>query len=1089
MIMRTFLFLMCTTLFSFTTENSFSQAKVDIAKDQLASVDQVFKIIKQQTNYNFLYPKKLFKNAPKVQLQKGQILVTKLLEKTLSNGKVSYRVTKENTIVIEQKSLSKVLQQQINISGKITDIAGEPLPGVTILLKGTNRATASTFNGLYTINAISSESILVFTSIGFEKQEVIVGNQTTINITLKESIGQLDEVVINAGYYKTSKKEATGSISKVTASDIEKQPVTNPLAALQGRMSGVNITQNGGVPGSSFDIEIRGRNSIGTPGSPPLYIIDGLPFSNESLSSNITSGNILPESNGFGASPLNSINSSDIESIEILKDADATAIYGSRGANGVVLITTKKGKSGKTQYAINTYSGVSTVTRNIELMKTEEYLEVRREGINNDGFGPFLNFPTFDAFWPDVKLWDQDRYTDWQKELIGGTAYSNDVQASMSGGNAATQFLISGGFHKETTVFPGDFNYKKASGRIQLNHSSKNDKFNLSFSTNYISDINNLGGSDLTFAAVNLAPNAPALHDNAGNLNWENGTWNNPLGKLEENYVAKTNNLIVNTLLDYKLFKGVSLKTNLGFNSFTLKETKATPSTFFDIVNNPNFNRSLILNNSSRQSWIIEPQLNWNVKFGNAKLDILAGATFQQRTNDQLIVRGSGFLDDSLITNMSAANSTEVITAGITEYNYNAFFGRINYNYDGKYIINITGRRDGSSRFGPGKQFANFGAIGAAWIFSNENMFKDNKFLSFGKLRASYGTTGSDNIGDYKFLDSYSFSNDYDGQNSLAPTQLFNNDFAWETNKKLEFAIELGLLNNGILLDVNYYRNRSSNQLIGLPLSALTGFNSITSNFDATVQNTGLEIELNTINVRKKDFTWRSNFNISIPKNELISFPGLEQSTFKNTLVVGESLDIKRVYESTGVDPDTGLWTFRDFNEDGDFDIDDRQLIKSLTPKYYGGLSNSFTYKGFQLDFLFQFVKQEGRNYLGLTDFIPGYPGNSPRSFLQDVWHESGDIASIQKPSAGFNGQAFLNLIRYRNSNSAYTDASFIRLKNLAFSYQISEEWTKVFNARVYVQGQNLLTITDYFGLDPENQSLSNLPPLKTISFGLQLTF
>lgn len=1084
-IMRTSIFLfLCTTIFSFSPSNVFSQkTTVSIDADKVMTIDELFDLIRKQTDYRFIYKKELFNNSPKVHLKKGIIKANKLLRESLSTKDFSFEV-KENKIIV----ITAAPQNPIKVTGKVTDETGISLTGVTVRIAGTNTGVATDFEGNYEITVPSSETVLVFTSIGFTPQEITVGDQTIINISLKEAVNELDEVVINAGYYKTSKRLATGNISGISSKTIEQQPVTNPIATLQGRLAGVNITQAGGVPGSGFDIQIRGRNSIRPEGNAPLYIIDGLPFSSETLGGgNDISANILPFSadGGRTTNPLNSINPSDIESIEILKDADATAIYGSRGANGVVLITTKRGKPGKSQLGVNIYTGLSTVTRTMDLLNTEQYLEMRFEAFDND------SRPIGTRDYDVNGTWDQNRNTDWQQELIGGTAYTTDIQTSFSGGSANTQFLLSGGYHKETTVFPGDFDYKKASGHLRLNHRSTNNKFKLSLSTSYVSDRNNLLATDLSKLAGILVPNAPALHDEDGNLNWENSTWQNPLALLEEQYLANTNNLIVNTVLDYELVSGLSLKTNLGFNSISLIESKSSPSTRFNPAAGLGSERSVFtLNNSSRQSWIIEPQIDWNIKLGKAKFIASTGATFQERTSDRSVVRGTGFPDNSLITNISAASSVEVRSSGNIKYNYNGFFGRINYNWDDKYILNLTGRRDGSSRFGPGKQFANFWAIGAAWIFSEENIFKDNKFLSFGKLRGGYGTTGSDQIGDYQFLDTYSLTNDYDGQTGLSPTQLFNQDFSWEINKKLEVGLELGFFKNGILLNANYYRNRSSNQLVGLPLSALTGFGSVQANLDATVQNSGFELELNTINFKKGDFTWRTNVNISIPKNELLTFPELEQSVaYGNTLVVGEPLNIKKVYQSTGVDPDTGVYTFKDFNDDGLINQDDRQLIRSLDPEYYGGLSNSFSYKRLELDFLFQFVKQTAGNYLNGTSVFPGISSNIPRNLLQDVWHEPGDEASIQRLTTGLNFPVLLGFFNYRNSDAAYSDASFVRLKNVSLSYQLSEKWVKGFNGRIYIQGQNLLTFTDYFGLDPENQSLSSLPPLKTISLGVQLTF
>ena len=1084
-VMRTFIFLLCTTVFGFTTNNGLAQEKVKIEQDKIFSVDEVFEMIINQTKYSFLYPADLFKDAPKVNLQKGIVSVGKLLQQTLPKNQFNIVLGLQNRITIKKKN--KLQQRQI--SGKITDSSGEPLPNVTVRIKGTNKATASDFNGVYNIVISDNVNVLVFTSIGFETQEIAVDNQTTINITLKEAVGQLDEIVINAGYYKVKDKERTGSIAKIEAKDIEKQPANNPLAAIQGRLSGVNIVQNSGVSGGGFTIEIRGQNFING-STNPLFIVDGVPFGAESLESFQVGGQI----NQGNISPLNAINTQDIESIEVLKDADATAIYGSRGANGVVLITTKKGKIGKTQFKASFTTTLSNVNHTRNLMNTEQYLEVRREGIEGDGYGSYLTNPDFDFVWPDVKSWEQDRYTDWQKELIGGTAYRNNAQISISGGSEQTQFLISGAHQSETTVFPGDSKYKKYSIHSNINHKSKDNRFQLNFSSNYTIEDNKLPRSDLTSLAYSIEPNAPAIYDDEGNINWENNSFDNPIATLDNEYQVNINTLISNMVLSYKIATNLEIKTSLGYNSTNLNSYQTLPST----ARNPSFGftsrnySSIITNTSKRDSWIIEPQINWNLKLNDLKFDVLFGSTFQRESTKQYVERGKGFSSNKLILNISAAETLEALQDSDSEYSYQAFYGRINLNFKNKYILNLTGRRDGSSRFGPGKQFGNFGAIGATWIFSKEEFLKNNNVISFGKFRTSYGTTGSDNIGDYRFLDTYNVSgNDYNGISTLEPTGIFNPLLAWEENKKFEAALELGLFKERIFLTTAWFQNRSSNQLIGIPLAATTGFNSLDGNFDATVQNTGLEVELNTINIKSENFNWTTSFNLTVPRNELLKFDGIETSTFANSYKVGKSLNIIHFYHAIGVDPTTGIYTVEDFNQDGKIDrVDDRQIIKDMTPEFYGGLANNITYKNFSLDFIFQFKKQLGFNFLR-SDPTPGPRRNGPVELYTERWQQAGDIATVQQSTAGLN---FANGIgfagnNYSESDATLTDASFIRLRSISLNYNIPKKLTSNMDLNVYIQGQNLFTITNYKYRDPEQVSNSRLPQLRQITLGINLTF
>ena len=380
-LMRTFIFLLCTTMFGLTTRTTFSQEKVTVATDRTLTVDEVFDLIKTQTKYRFIYPQDLFADAPKIDLKKGRVSVEQLLQRAVQKEAFNIILGRNDRIIIRPKQ--QALQRQI--TGTVTDTNGVPLQGVTVVLKGTTRGTLTDFEGNYAIQVVDSEQVLAFSYLGFTPQEITVGTQSTINVQLEESVSALDEVVLNAGYYTVSEKERTGNISKVTASEIEKQPVSNPLAAIQGKLAGVNIVQSTGVPGGGYEIEIRGQNFINGV-TDPLYIIDGVPFSSQALGSNDVSREIFF---GGNISPLNAINPNDIKNIEVLKDADATAIYGSRGANGVVLITTKRGKVGKTQFKTEISSTLGQVTNFLELLNTEQYLELRREGISNDGYGAF----------------------------------------------------------------------------------------------------------------------------------------------------------------------------------------------------------------------------------------------------------------------------------------------------------------------------------------------------------------------------------------------------------------------------------------------------------------------------------------------------------------------------------------------------------------------------------------------------------------------------------------------------------------------------------------------------------------------------
>lgn len=970
--------------------------------------------------------------------------------------------------------------QEFLLKGTVTNNAQEPLVGVNVMIKQRFRGTVTQPDGTYEIQAQKGDTLL-FTYLGYQSVKKIIAQENTINVQLQAEENTLDATIINAGYYNTTERERTGSIEKVTSEEIEQQPVTNPLAALQGRMAGVNITQNTGVPGGAFDIQIRGRNSIRAGGNQPLYVVDGVPYGANSIGDqNIA--NILPAAN---VSPLNSIGLSNIESIEVLKDADATAIYGSRGANGVVLITTKKGKAGKTTVHLKSYTGVGHITHKADLLSTPKYLEMRREAFANDGI---TDIPE-NAY--DINgEWDPNRYTDWQEELIGGSSEMTHVEASVSGGSEQTRFLISAAYDHQTTVFPGDFKYNKGSVHTNINHHSKDEKFRINLSANYTANKNDQPWMDLSRTAYTLSPNAPALYDEDGQLNWEDGTFTNPLAILKGKYKSQTQNLIANSVLSYRFIPSLQVKVNLGYTDLHHFETRTSPHTLYDPAYGLDSSfSSLFTNQRSRDSWIVEPQINWSKNFGNLGLEALVGSTFQQQTDRILVQEADDFASNSLIYDLASASFLYVFSNDETVYNYQAIFGRFNINWDKKYILNLTGRRDGSSRFGPGNQFANFGAVGAAWLFSEENFLKNSDWLNLGKLRASYGSTGNDQIGDYQYLDTYQSSgSSYGGTIGLAPSRLFNPNFGWEVNKKLEAALELGMFKDRIFLTAAWYKNRSSNQLVGIPLPGTTGFSSLQANLGATVENTGFEFDLNTKNLKGDGLQWTTSFNFTIPKNKLVSFPNLDASTYVNQYVVGEPLDIQKVYQYNGIDTKEGVYTFEDVNNDGTISTpDDNQLIQILTPEIYGGITNNFSYKNWNLNFLFQFKKQKQPDFHSLFG-LPGTMSNQPTTVL-DRWQQVGDLTEYQQFSTGMNPEIYRTFSLKRMSNANFTDASFVRLKNISLTYTIPRKWIKAFETQLFFQGQNLLTFTKYKGPDPEFSLGGYLPPLRVITAGIQINY
>ncbi|UVD79119.1 SusC/RagA family TonB-linked outer membrane protein [Myroides albus] len=967
------------------------------------------------------------------------------------------------------------------VTGLVKDNYGA-LPGVHVIVKQTNVATSTDLDGKFTIEVAKGQT-LVFSMIGFEDKTITYQSGNNFNIVLNQKTSTLDEIVVNAGYYSVKDRERTGSIARVTAKDIELQPINNPLQALQGRTPGVSITEHSGVPGGGIDIEIRGQNFMGaktTGRNTPFYIIDGIPFLASPLGKN--NGNLSINLFNNNISPLNAINPSDIESIEILKDADATAIYGSRGANGVVLITTKKGTQSKTSFTVSSSTSFSKVPKFLDMMNTQQYIKMREEAYLNAN----ASFPA-NAF--DINgAWDKNRYTNWQKELIGDTATAQEFSLGVRGGNEFSNFNINYSHSENTTVFPTDKGYKRNSALMSYNYMSKNRKLIVNSSTLYSNQSNNLPTADLTKQSLTLAPNAPALYNDDGSLNWQNSTWLNPISELQSSYQNKTSTVIINSNISYELIKDVFTKLNIGYTANKFEERKIIPHTIYNPAANLTSERSeSYRSNQDNQSFIIEPQINYIFNKAKHKLNTMIGFSYQQTDNESLQLIGKNFTSNAFIKNIGAAKEKLIVSSGKDQYKYASMFARVNYMYAQKYIVNLTARRDGSSRFGDDYKFGNFGAIGAAWIFSKENFAKNISWLSFGKLRTSYGITGSDNIGDYAYLDTYTVQNNtYNDEMALSPTALHNPKFKWEKTTKFEIATELSFFNDRLNTTIAYYNNRSSDQLVGMTLPTTTGFSSITANSPAVVENKGWEFSIFSQNIKTKSFSWTTDFNLSFPKNELVSYPGLEQGTESSFYVIGHPINIVKLYKYEGLDPVSGNFTFYDYNGDGKISSADKKHIASLAPKFIGGLQNTLTYKNFSLDFLFYFIKRDNYN-------IDMYY-NSPGAAMLNLPAVMSDYHSSSNPNATYMPAIYNNpnnnlQMTYKESTAVISDASFIRLKNVALAYYLKIPKLKMESLKLYVQGQNLWTITSYKGMDPEFVSFGYLPPLRTISFGAQLTF
>lgn len=1101
--------------------------KVTIKAKEQRLLD-VFKTIQKQTNLIVFYSNTILNDQEKVSIQVKDEALEKVLDQIIAGKQLKYDV-QEKYIVISPKEEKKVTKKEdgavsaedvpappptIDVSGRITDEDNNPLFGASIMIKGTKTGTQTNGEGYFIMRGVDEKAIIQISYVGFENRELSAAGLKTLNtLSLKRKEGTLNEVIVRP-YSKEQQRFSVSATTRITAKEIERQPVTNPLLALQGRIPGLEITQGNGFANGALRVRIQGDNSIASSNS-PLIVVDGVPLSPTMGGRVATPGPLYISDLQWDAegdqanSPVGFINPSDIESIDILMDADATSIYGSRAANGAILITTKKGKAGKVKVSVNMQQGFGKVTRKMKLLNTRQYLDMRYEAYRNDGIDwTQLNTTAVN----DLKVWDTTRYTDWQTALIGETASYTTASANFSGGTNAAQYLIGGTFTRTTDVFPGSFANQSGVLHLNLNTTSFNQKFKMSLTAGYMVNSNGTPTIDLTSKAILLVPHAPSFYNPDGTLNWElnasgTETWTNPLINTQYgsyNHEAKALNS--NAQISYALLPGLNFKLNLGFTSNQLNSVNSKISGSLPPRLRSN-SASLATSRTSGfmfnygSTWIAEPQINFKQRIGKGLIDGILGSTIQNRTGKSNYISASGFASDQLVFSLASATTYSALYDRV-DYKYAALFGRINYNLNNKYIINLSTRRDGSSRFGDKNKFSTFWSVGGAWLFSEEKGLMDwIPVLSFGKIRASYGTTGNDQTGDYLYLPRYSAvtgTAPYQGNTGLAPAGIADPYLQWEGVRKISTGFDLGFFKDKVQVGFTYYYNRSSNGLSTYALPVITGVNQIFTNFPATVQNTGIQLQLSATPIKTKTFTWISSFNISANRNKVVSFPDIENSSYaggRSGVVVGEPIGVMQIYRYMGIDPVKGNYLFQDVNGKPSELSSQLARIFYISPltEWSGGWSNTISYKGFTLDFNFRFVRRlDNRDgyYLNNGGLAPGIysgggEGNQPISVM-NRWQKPGDInKELQKFTTVIDG----SFNRILQSDAGYTyDASFIRLSNASLTWQFPAKLlnkTHLESGSVFFRGQNLLTITKYKGLDPETGNA--LPPLQIWTFGFRV--
>ncbi len=990
-----------------------------------------------------------------------------------------------NRLTANSAFLNLQPQTGIHTTLAVANETGAMLPSATVQDTTIHKFYYTGQDGTTTIISDNKKVTLKVTYIGMDPTTITLTNNTPVTIRLSPADKSLDEV-ITTGYGTGTKRNNTGDRSTVNRQQLIPLSNEDVQTTLEGRIPGLLVTPTSGIYGSSNNLTIRGQSSIYN-NDDPLYVIDKVIFApgNQSMLN-------LPANNASGSlSPFSLISPSDIEKFDVLKDADATAIYGSRGANGVVLITTRRDTATTTRFGLRFSTGVSYAPRSLHLMNTSQYLAMRRQAFQNDQ----LTMTPDNA--PDFLVWDTTRYTDWSKWMIGDAAHTDNLQATIAGGNKNnTWFLSLSGLH-ETTVFPDRPTHLRGNSCFDFDHHSKDKRLDLRLSGLAGLDQNNqFIGLDPTYFQL-TAPDAPAVKNADGSLYFAPAPipYSNPLSLLRQTYQANACNYLVDGDASYQLFPWLTLQANLGFNSIGNHEFGETPIGAQDPGTQPT--GTSYFAHTSYTSKIFEPQVEFKRQLGkNLTLSLLTGYSWQQEKANTNSLIAMGFSNDAWLHQQSKADTAFPLALASTNYAYRAMFSRINLNWNDTYILNLTGRRDGTNRFGPGIQYGNFYAAGAAFIFTKFKTIQDAlPILSFGKLHASIGVTGNDQIGDHH-------------QSSFAPTNIaaFDNipgffssnqvlsGTTWETIHKEELALDLGFLHDRLLLTIARYRHQSKDQLLPQAYPS-PGTLDVFRNWPAVLQNSGWEFSGSARVIVRRDFSWTVDLNWSLPINRLVSFPNFKQTPFGNILVVGQSSTVLQGLRFTGVDPTTGVFQFKDLNHDGRITDSDRTVIGHLDPKAFGGITNTFRYKHFQCSFLFDARIITGSNYLTAL-----YANNPPGSFLYSTantpteltgrWQSPGQASNYQQVTTALTTTpANTAIFQYTSSSALLANTSFLRLKKIMLSYEALVKLGQQHHTTltIFVAGNNLFSITPYKAVDPEIQSATVLPLLRTAETGIGL--
>lgn len=977
--------------------------------------------------------------------------------------------------LIERNNLDSNLLQQL-IKGNIKDPNGMPIPGVNVLIKGTNTGTTTDFDGKFSIEAQIGDQLTI-SYVGYVTQTITVEDEkNAIEIILQEDVSALNEVVV-VGYGTQVRKELTGSVSSLNEKNFSMNANSNVDDMLLGKASGVQVVKNSGEPGGGMSINIRGVGSINA-GSAPLYVIDGVPIDNSPA---ITSAGSQISESRTPRNPISFLNPADIESIDILKDASATAIYGSRGANGVIMITTKKGKSGKLAIDYSTQMGFNWVHNRLDLLNAEEY----QEGINaliDAGVG--TETQRVEDF--------EGNGTDWQDVVFRDPAMLVNHNFNFSWGNDKTTYMASVNNTKEEGLVKNS-KFNRYSARFNLNHKTDKVNFGINSTTSYIKD--NFIPNGITVNSVGGAINAAKLWDPTLPVRSGDGSYttsdfyqiDNPEAIIYGNHItANRYRSLASIFLEYFFLPNLSAKINVGTD--VNNEDKSVYKDRTTIVGG-SLGGVATAFSATQSNYLIEGTVNYKEELGEHSFNLLAGITTQKYLTRYSEQQANNFPTDATGANNFGLADRNTLINSSSKYNYEllSYLGRLNYKFKDKYLLTATYRVDGSSRFGEGNRFGFFPSVSAGWLLDQESFLENSAFNTL-KLRASWGQTGNQEIGNYQALSTYNVGNSYVIDNQfvtvLNPERIANPDLKWETTEQTDIGIDFGLFQNRVSGSLAWYKKKTKDMLLNLPVPASTGFNSQYVNI-GSMENQGFEFAVNTYNIDNDNFTWSSNLNFSTLKNKVLDLGGIQQiysgglppsPTQAGIITPGEPLMSFYGYEVTGVwqqDDDfsvisnnvqPGDFKFRDVNNDGTIDADDRVILGNSFPKFQWGFTNDFTYKNFNLNFMFtgvEGVKMVNGNLIEQYFPISGLRSNRFREPFLNRW--TPDNPTNAQPS-------YVNQDRSQAVNSrTVVDASYVKLQSVKLAYNFPEEFlkNKLRSLQIYVSGLNLVTFSDYEGFDP----------------------